>query len=213
MGEATPYQLKRLVERSVGYFWSVQHAQLYSEPERLAQAGYLHVEREESGRRRKRYSITESGRRALDEWRSQPPAELAEMREPALLKLFFGADRQMLAREQLKAHAARLAEYERIRAADPRRRRPGPAARPRRGHSPRARVDPLLGGRGREHVTGTRVAPERLVSWVAALLETQGTPPAGAGRVARALVDADRCGHRSHGVRQLPYYLELIELR
>jgi PadR family transcriptional regulator AphA len=115
VGEATPYQLKRLVERSVGYFWSVQHAQLYSEPERLAQAGYLHVEREESGRRRKRYSITDSGRRALDQWRSQPPAELAEMREPALLKLFFGADRQMLAREQLKAHAARLAEYERIR--------------------------------------------------------------------------------------------------
>ena len=52
---------------------------------------------------------------------------------------------------------------------------------------------------------------ERLVGWAAALLEHHGTPPAGAERVARALVDADRCGHRSHGARQLPYYLDLIE--
>ena len=92
VGVATPYQLKRLVGLSVGYFWSLQHAQLYSEPERLAAAGYLDVEREDSGRRRKRYSLTRRGREALDAWRAEPAAQPAEMREPALLKLFFGAD-------------------------------------------------------------------------------------------------------------------------
>ncbi len=115
VGEATPYELKGLVEISIGYFWSLQHAQLYSEPERLAAAGYLTVEREDSGRRRKRYSITELGSEALAQWRGEPPSGLAELREPALLKLFFGADPQLLAREQLRAHSQRLADYERIR--------------------------------------------------------------------------------------------------
>jgi PadR family transcriptional regulator, regulatory protein AphA len=114
VGVATPYQLKRLVGLSVGYFWSLQHAQLYSEPERLAAAGYLDVEREDSGRRRKRYSLTRRGREALDAWRAEPAAQPAEMREPALLKLFFGADPELLAHAQLPAHRERLAEYERI---------------------------------------------------------------------------------------------------
>ena len=56
-GEATPYRLKQLVADSVGYFWTLQHAQLYSEPERLAKAGYLTERREAGGRRRKLYSI------------------------------------------------------------------------------------------------------------------------------------------------------------
>ena len=37
-GESTPYALKQLVAGSVGYFWTLQHAQLYTEPERLARA-------------------------------------------------------------------------------------------------------------------------------------------------------------------------------
>ena len=64
-GETTPYGLKQLVAASVGNFWTLQHAQLYSEPERLAEAGYLTEERERGGRRRKRYSITDKGRQAL----------------------------------------------------------------------------------------------------------------------------------------------------
>lgn len=60
-------------------------------------------------------------------------------------------------------------------------------------------------------MTDTAIHADRLVRWVTALLETHGTPAHGAERVATALVDADRCGHRSHGVRQLPYYLEQIE--
>ena len=40
-GPSTPYDLKRAVSRSVGYFWHFPHAQLYSEPDRLADAGLL----------------------------------------------------------------------------------------------------------------------------------------------------------------------------
>lgn len=114
-GEATPYQLKQIVAASVGNFWTLQHAQLYSEPERLAEAGYLTEQRERGGRRRKVYSITDKGREALDEWRSEPTDAIFELRAPALLKLFFGADPAELAPVQIEAHRRKLAEYEQIR--------------------------------------------------------------------------------------------------
>ena len=114
-GETTPYGLKQLVAASVGNFWTLQHAQLYSEPERLAKAGYLTEERERGGRRRKLYSITDRGRQALEEWRSEPTDTIFELRAPALLKLFFGADPVELAKVQVGAHRRKLAEYEEIR--------------------------------------------------------------------------------------------------
>ena len=60
--EATPYRLKQLVAGSVGFFWSLQHAQLYTEPERLARGGYVSERREEGGRRRQLYKLTDRGR-------------------------------------------------------------------------------------------------------------------------------------------------------
>jgi PadR family transcriptional regulator, regulatory protein AphA len=117
-GSATPYELKQRVARSVGNFWSLQHAQLYSEPARLAGAGYLSERRERGGRRRRHYSLTAAGRWALAEWRAEPTGELSELRDLGLLKLFLGADPGPLARAQLEAHRERLAGYERLKAAD-----------------------------------------------------------------------------------------------
>jgi PadR family transcriptional regulator AphA len=114
-GEATPYLLKQLVAGSVGNFWTLQHAQLYTEPARLAKAGYLTEERERGGRRRKIYSITEKGRKALEEWRAEPTEAIPELRSPALLKLFFGAEPAAVAPLQVEAYRRKLAEYEVIR--------------------------------------------------------------------------------------------------
>jgi DNA-binding PadR family transcriptional regulator len=125
-GESTPYGLKQLVAGSVGYFWTLQHAQLYTEPARLAKAGYVTETREETGRRRRLYSITERGRRALHDWRTEATTDLAELREPSLLKLFFGADAAALAAVQIPANRARLAEYEAIRDSMPDDVPPGP---------------------------------------------------------------------------------------
>jgi DNA-binding PadR family transcriptional regulator len=116
-GEATPYELKRMVGASVGNLWSMQHAQLYTEPERLMAAGLVSVQREQEGRRRKRYKLTDGGRQALHAWLAQPTSDLAELRDPGLLQLFFGADPQALADAQISAHRAKLDEYERLRAA------------------------------------------------------------------------------------------------
>jgi PadR family transcriptional regulator AphA len=112
MTEATPYELKQAVAASVGNFWTLQHAQLYSEPERLAQAGFLTEKREETGRRRKRYRLTARGRRALEDWLRSPVQEVTELRDLALLKLFFGAEPDVLAPTQLEAHRRKLTEYE-----------------------------------------------------------------------------------------------------
>ena len=125
-GEATPYELKQAVRGSLANFWSIQHAQLYSEPERLAAAGYLRERRERGGRRRRRYSLTTGGSEALDAWRAAPTEQLSELRDPALLRLFFGADPAALAELQLKAHRNKLAEYERLKRFDPGDGRRGP---------------------------------------------------------------------------------------
>lgn len=113
-GEATPYDLKQMVAAGLGNFWSLQHAQLYTEPERLAAAGYLGERREEGGRRRRHYAVTETGSKALRAWLAEPTAELTELRDLALLKVFFGADPKSMAEVQAPAHEAKLAEYEEV---------------------------------------------------------------------------------------------------
>jgi DNA-binding PadR family transcriptional regulator len=115
LGEATSYDLKQLIERSIENFWQVPHTTAYDEPARLAEGGYLTVRQEEGGRRRKLYELTAKGRRALDDWRAESTSSLGELREPSLLKLFFGADPARLAAAQIPAHRAKLAEYEAIR--------------------------------------------------------------------------------------------------
>ena len=117
--EATPYDLKQAVGGSLGNFWSLQHAQLYSEPERLAQAGYLTERREEGGRRRRHYKVTARGRKALAEWRDSPADRLYELRDLGLLKVFFGADPGAVAEAQVEAHRRKLAEYEALKRLDP----------------------------------------------------------------------------------------------
>lgn len=111
-GEATPYELWNLVNSSIGNFWSIQRSQLYTEPDRLTDAGLLDRDREEGGLRRKRYKLADAGRAALDEWRTTPSAGLPELRDVSLLKLFMGAEPGVLAGAQRDAHRAKLAAYE-----------------------------------------------------------------------------------------------------
>ncbi len=116
-GEATPYELKLAAANSVGDLWSLHHAQLYGEPERLAGAGLLSERREHTGRRRRRYSLTAEGRRALEAWRAEPTEAFTELHDLGLLQLFFGADPARLASVQLDVHERKLAEYEEMRRA------------------------------------------------------------------------------------------------
>ena len=125
-GEATPYDLKRMVSASVGQFWTLPHSQLYAEPARLARAGYVTEEQEKDGRRRKIYAIAEPGEAALETWLAVLTPEPYVLRDPALLKLFFGAEARELAEAQLETHRQKLAEYEALAEADTGGARRGP---------------------------------------------------------------------------------------
>ena len=111
---ATPYELKALAQASVMHFWTLPHTQLYTECARLAEAGLLAEDRELDGRRRRRYSLTETGALALETWRREPSQEIYQVRDPGLLQLFFGGDAASLAGSQLAVHEAELGELERM---------------------------------------------------------------------------------------------------
>jgi PadR family transcriptional regulator, regulatory protein AphA len=111
-GEATPYELKQALVRSIENFWPVPHTTFYEEPARLAGAGYLAERQEQSGRRRKHYSLTKDGERALREWADAPGAAPPQLRDEALLKVFAGADPQHAYTGRLEWHRAKLAELE-----------------------------------------------------------------------------------------------------
>lgn len=120
-GPSTPYQLKRAVGRSVGYFWPFPHTQLYEEPDRLTRAGLLVEEREQTGRRRRTYAITDAGKNALTAWLLEPSTGGMELRDLASLKIFFSEfmstdELVALAREQVHLYEERLIEYAAIEA-------------------------------------------------------------------------------------------------
>jgi PadR family transcriptional regulator AphA len=116
-GPSTPYELKRHVGATLGNFWSFPHTLLYSEPARLTGLGLVTETREQDGRRRRVFTITEAGRHALGAWLDRPHAEPTELRDLGLLQLFFAdlalpTARRRLAAQQLAIHQAKLLAYE-----------------------------------------------------------------------------------------------------
>ena len=115
-GPSTPYDLKQMHAASVGHFWSIPHSQLYAEPERLAKAGLVSEQREAGGRRRRSFTITPKGEAALDAWLADAQAPTPELRDVALIKVFFGADPRAIAEQQIAHHEELLATYEGLHA-------------------------------------------------------------------------------------------------
>lgn len=106
LGEATAYEIKQRIEASVRNFWPVPRSQVYAEAARLAAAGLLEEHQEEAGRRRRRYALTDDGRAALREWLADVDTSPPEIRDPGLLKLFFGAEPGPLAASRAEHHRA-----------------------------------------------------------------------------------------------------------
>ncbi|WP_300010552.1 PadR family transcriptional regulator [Pseudonocardia sp.] len=120
-GPSTPYELEAAVQKSVEYFWKFPHSQLYREPDRLAASGHLTVDQEPGGRRRKVFTLTSQGRSALTSWLERPVQDVFEMRDEAVLQLFFSDQLTAsalvdLARREIALYQQRLDEYERIAA-------------------------------------------------------------------------------------------------
>ena len=118
LGPSTPYEMEQWVDGSLGHFWAFPRSQLYSEPGRLATAGLVAEDREDTGRRRRRFTLEPAGRVALQSWLATPDGHGTEIRDLGLLRLFFGSaaaddgDVQASARAQAQAHRDKLVLYE-----------------------------------------------------------------------------------------------------
>jgi DNA-binding PadR family transcriptional regulator len=128
-GPTTPYQLDRSVAGSVGYFWNFPRSQLYAEAGRLARRGLLTEHNEDSGRRRRLFTITAQGSAELHDWLTRPAARTTEIHDEGLLKLYLATPPtdeptsieasvwehvSQVAREQIRAHTDQLEAYQRL---------------------------------------------------------------------------------------------------
>jgi DNA-binding PadR family transcriptional regulator len=91
-GPHTGYELKKVFDISVAHFWNAELSQIYPSLKALETEGLveMNVDVQEDRPNRKVYSITDDGRRELIEWLSTP-ADSDQVREPLLVKLFFGS--------------------------------------------------------------------------------------------------------------------------
>jgi PadR family transcriptional regulator AphA len=91
-GEMSGYDLRKKIERSVGYFWAPAKTQIYTVLPRLVETGLATRRRVVQSDRpdKQLYRITKHGRRALSDWLDRGPVEPVPEKNPILLKLFFG---------------------------------------------------------------------------------------------------------------------------
>jgi DNA-binding PadR family transcriptional regulator len=85
----TGYDVKRVVDRSIRYFWAASYGQIYPELRRLEDEGWIAGEdNPRGGRSRRVYRITPTGEAALRGWLAGRETRI-EMRDESLLRLFF----------------------------------------------------------------------------------------------------------------------------
>jgi DNA-binding PadR family transcriptional regulator len=116
-------ELARRFDKSIGFFWSATHQQIYRELSRLEQAGMVRsLPQPPSRGQRKEYEVLPAGRTELVRWvaESQDPKPI---RDPLLLRLRAaavvgpaGLDAEL--RRHLALHDRKLAQYEDIEQRD-----------------------------------------------------------------------------------------------
>jgi DNA-binding PadR family transcriptional regulator len=122
-GPLTGYDLRKIMDQSVGYFWSADQAQIYRTLTSLVAEGMVSVETLAQTERpnRRLHTIEAAGRAELDRWLSSP-LEVAPLRDPFLMRLFHGersgpAQMRQLLRERVKEAERAVAALEGVRAA------------------------------------------------------------------------------------------------
>jgi len=90
-GPMSGYDLKRMFEKSLNYFWNESYGQIYPMLKKLAGEGLTGGKRESDPESRSRtvYSLKDEGMAAFREWLALP-AEPMRDRNELLMKLFFG---------------------------------------------------------------------------------------------------------------------------
>ncbi|MEW2080315.1 PadR family transcriptional regulator [Streptomyces sp. NPDC005283] len=111
------YELARRFDRSIGYFWTATHQQIYRVLKRMESDGWIDVREVPQQARpdKKEYSVAEPGLAALSQWLHEP-IEPESVRHDLAVKIRGAAfdDPAALIREverHHQAHTSRLAHY------------------------------------------------------------------------------------------------------
>jgi len=89
-GFTTGYDISKHAEIASRFFWAAGDGQVYPQLKKLAAAGLIESTSEQQGRRTRHvYSLTASGEQALQDWLLAEDPPMWELRDEALLQLFF----------------------------------------------------------------------------------------------------------------------------
>ncbi|MFJ4964615.1 hypothetical protein EES43_26920 [Streptomyces sp. ADI96-02] len=117
-------ELTRRFDRSIGYFWSATHQQIYRELGKLEQAGRIRELPAAAPARgqRKEYEVLPAGREELAAWVARPE-DPRPIRDPLLLRMRAAAvigakGLEAELRRHLTLHQRQLTEYREIEARD-----------------------------------------------------------------------------------------------
>jgi DNA-binding PadR family transcriptional regulator len=133
LGPMSGYDIRQLIPQSIGHFWSESYGQIYPGLKRLAAEGLVEkkISRQKGKPDRHLYSLTDTGKKQLQEW-LKLPVEREVPRSELLLKLFFGGHvspavsrehvmaYMQVHQEALKVYGAMTKALKRDRGADPR---------------------------------------------------------------------------------------------
>ena len=90
LGARSGYEIKRMVDLSIRFFWTISQVQIYPALQQLEAAGLVVGRDEPRGRRQRRvYDITAAGEQTLEEWVGAAEAMPFELRDIAMVRLFF----------------------------------------------------------------------------------------------------------------------------
>jgi len=118
------YELAHRFDRSIGFFWSATHQQIYRVLARMDADGWVEVTPvPQTGRPDKKvYAVSATGERALADWLAEPtPMEPLRSELAVKMRGASYADREAVldvVRANLADHQARLAHYEQLEKRD-----------------------------------------------------------------------------------------------
>ena len=90
----TGYDLKRIFDDTIGFFWAAQMSQIYRELNKLEEKGLVKSEVEPQEKRpdRKVYQLTKEGRETFLSWLNRFPNQLSQVsRSRFLMRIFFSS--------------------------------------------------------------------------------------------------------------------------
>jgi PadR family transcriptional regulator, regulatory protein AphA len=111
-GERSGYELDKLAQRSIGYFWRPAKSKIYAILPRLVDRGLAVSTAVAQDRRpdKQLYRITAAGEEALRRWLDSPEPIAGVARDGLLLKLFFGGYAEAASLRGQVAERKRVAE-------------------------------------------------------------------------------------------------------